>query len=517
VRTSLTRALVAVLAPAVLLGIANLTPADAAPSTSTTTSSGAGHAAARDLLDRVSAAFASPLASRSIAGSDATGTTPAAGREVTLLLRDLGAALPSLTPGERATAQRYLARPTDPGGETFEPKISLTQTATSSTTHFLIHYTTSGTNAAATSTTDPNKVTVAKVATVLEDVYKAEVTNRGFRKPLSDSGTASALNTGNPNSKIDVFLANTGKYGIYGYVTSDDDRSRTVAPYMVLDNNFSQSEFRAAPINSLKVTVAHEFFHGVQYAYDATEAPWFLEGTAVWMEDQVYPRINDYLQYLKDSQIPRPGLPVNTNEDDPYAAVIFWKFLSERFRDTGIIRDIFNRAAVSAGSRNGRQAVASEMLARNTSFSIQFGNYASWNTLPAGSYADRGIFPVSFGRWFTKTLGRTAPTTGLGIVHIDHLASSNFVLKPGSTLRSTSRVKVTVNGPSRVHVPTARVQVRYRSGSVTTYKVALNSAGDGALTVPFGDGKVTSVVVTLTNASAADNRQAFRVRSTITY
>lgn len=509
-RTSLTRALAAVLVPVAVAGVANLAPATAASDAVPGTSSNLTHAAAKSVLDRVAAAF-TPRVSARAAGStgSAVGHEPASPADVTLLLRDLRNALPSLTPAERTSAHRYLARPTDSGGDKLcaDCTISLAQTATASTTHFLIHYTTKGSNAATTTAVNNAKA-------VLESVYDTEVTDMGFRKPKSDSATASPLDKGNPDSKIDVFLTNTGKYRIYGYVDTDQGGS-TVAPYMVLDNDFA--EFQNSAINSLRVTVAHEFFHAIQYAYDATETTWFLEGTAVWMEDQVYPTINDYLQYLKGSQIPRPGLSVNTNEDNPYAAVIFWKFLSERFHDTGIIRDIFNRAAVSAGSRNGRQAVASEMVARNTTFSIQFGNYASWNTLPAGSYADRAIFPVSFGRWFTKTLGRTAPSTGLKTVHINHLASSNFVLKPGSTLRSSSKVKVVVNGPSRAHVPTARIQVRKKNGTVTTYKVVLNSAGDGALTVPFGDGVVTSVVVTITNASAADNQQAFRVRSTITY
>ncbi|MCZ4500148.1 MAG: hypothetical protein JWQ74_2703 [Marmoricola sp.] len=514
-RTPLTRALVAVLAPAIVLGIANLAPAGAAPAAVTGTPS-TGHAAATSILDQVVDAFSAAPAARS---SKPAATTGDQGRDVTLLLRDLSSALPSLSASERATAQKYLARPTDGGGDNIGNNqfITLNGTiATYNTTHFLIHY------QSAAPLLGPNqKTTLTQVkltADKIEEAYKAEVTKMGFRAPRSDSATASPGDPNNPNGKIDVYLADLGgnNRGLYGYVSTDDsDTSSTAAPYMVLDNDFKPSQFGGAPaVNSLKVTVAHEFFHAVQFAYDYQEASWFLEATAVWMEDQVYPTINDYLQYLGDSQITQPGVSLNANPD-PYAGVIFWKFLSERFHDTGIIRDVFNKAAVSAGNRNGRQAVAAEMVARKTTFSIQFGNYASWNTLPAGSYADRRYFPA-FKRWFTKTLGKGA-TTGSKAISLNHLASSNFVLYPGSSLRSSSRVKVTVNGPNRVHVPTARVQVRYRSGAVTTSKVALDSAGNGSTYVPFGDGKVSSVVVTLSNASAADNSQAFRVRATAAY
>ena len=57
----------------------------------------------------------------------------------------------------------------------------------------------------------------------------------------------------------------------------------------MVDNNYTEGIFRNhTPIQNLKVTLAHEFFHAVQFAYDIGEDTWLMEGTATWMEDQVY-------------------------------------------------------------------------------------------------------------------------------------------------------------------------------------------------------------------------------------
>ena len=52
------------------------------------------------------------------------------------------------------------------------------------------------------------------------------------------------------------------------------------------------------PINALRVTAAHEFFHAIQFAYDVKEDLWFMEGSATWVEDEVYDSINDNYQFL---------------------------------------------------------------------------------------------------------------------------------------------------------------------------------------------------------------------------
>ncbi|MEO0160921.1 MAG: hypothetical protein ABIL39_00585 [candidate division WOR-3 bacterium] len=103
------------------------------------------------------------------------------------------------------------------------------------------------------------------------------------------------------------------------------------------------------PIQLRGVFVAHEFFHAVQFTgYDPGEAEWWIEGTAVWMEDEVYDDVNNYVGYIHHfTDCPEWSLD-NSNSDHEYGAVIFPKLISER-RGVGQIRVIWQGCGVQTG------------------------------------------------------------------------------------------------------------------------------------------------------------------------
>ena len=51
------------------------------------------------------------------------------------------------------------------------------------------------------------------------------------------------------------------------------------------------------------MTAAHEFFHAVQFAYNAFQDSWLLESTAAWVEDEAFDSVNDNYQYLRSSAL----------------------------------------------------------------------------------------------------------------------------------------------------------------------------------------------------------------------
>lgn len=473
---------------------------------------------AREVLADVVAAFSGKPAARS-----SRPTTDEHGRDVTLLLSDLRAALPALTGDERRTAQTYLARPTDePVGDGAICQgcnnVKLDGTVeTSATAHFLVHYQTSPPLLGRNQVTTPEQLAFTKA--ILESVWKKEIVDLGFRKPLVDDDEPSSGSAGNPDSKIDVFLVDVGDDGIYGYVNAESNGAQ-VAPYIVLDNDFE--EFQLDPASSLRVTVAHEFFHAIQFAYDASEAPWFTEGTAVWVEDIVYPTINDYFQYLGLSQIARPRQSVNTTGGlERYGAVTFWKYLSEGYQNRGIIRSVWN-AADFPQNRNGITAVKDVLSYRGYAWAPAFARSATWATLPVGTYADRkgmlqalkndGLQP---GYWAKVTLGKWSNDTGSARVAINHLASAPLIVYPGSSLSTRAKLRISVDAPSSASWSAARIQVRLKNWKVVHYSIPLNSSGVGARTVGFDRTQVASVVVTLTNARITLDNQSFVVRARI--
>jgi len=520
--------LVAVLSAAVLLTLPALSSAVVPPGATATPADPAAERA-REVLADVVDAFSSEPAARSSRPSRPT--TDEHGRDMTLLLRDLGAALPALTGEDRRSAEAFLARPTDqPGGDGSicsgcQPVVLDGTVATSATEHFLVHYQTAPPPlcippVCRNQVTTPAQLTSTKA--VLEEVWDKEIGALGFRKPLGDQDETSFGTDGNPDAKIDVFLTDVGYDGIYGYVSSDDFSERQVAPYIVLDNDFT--EFQLGPQYSLRVTVAHEFFHAIQFAYDVGEAAWFTEGTAVWIEDVAYPTINDYLQYIQLSQVARPLQPVNTTGGlERYGAVTFWKYLTEGYNSNSLIRSIWT-AADFPRNKNGLTATKDVLKARGYSWVPAFARSAIWATLPAGTYADRagmiqalkndGLAP---GYWAKVTLGKSAGDTGTAKVSVDHLSSAPLVVYPGSSLPTQARLQIIVNAPDTALGTAARVQLRLKSGKVNYYTVNLSKTGYGTKTVGFNRTQVASAIVTLTNASLSIDNQSFTVRARIVY
>ena len=145
----------------------------------------------------------------------------------------------------------------------------------------------------ATDTTPANGIPdyVDQALATAENVWNSEVDTMGYRAPLSDA----TLHRPRPRRQARHLPQQPGRRsGLYGYCTSDDPGLNTpgtftASAYCVVDNNYTERIFRNhTPIQNLKVTLAHEFFHAVQFAYDIGEDTWLMEGTATWMEDQVY-------------------------------------------------------------------------------------------------------------------------------------------------------------------------------------------------------------------------------------
>lgn len=413
---------------------------------------------------------------RAVAGrSDAARSRTGPVADLTLRLRDLRRALPALDSRERTLALGLLGLVVPPPqsscGGLFDAAIR--------TPHFCVHY--SGNQAWAQTTAD-----------TLEHVWSVEVDGMGYRHPLYDG-----------DGLFDVYLQEIGGRGYYGACAPAQNARHSVAS-CVLDDDFDPAEFGGAPaINSLEVTAAHEFFHAIQFGYDTDEDTWFMEGTAVWAEEQVYPDINDYLQYLPYSAVTHPETPVDyagSSSGDlfyRYGAVLFWKFLSGQFGDQSIVRRVWELAD---GDAYSLQAITGALAERGWSFGRAFGRFGAWNTLPPGSYDDRALYPGPVW-WQVQGLGKHRRSTGYQSVALNHLTSSSMLIQPVGRLRRHTKLRINVDGPPVAGVPQATVQVRRRDGTVQFVDVPLNAAGDGSTLVRFDRRTVASIVVTLANAS----------------
>ncbi|MCW2793171.1 MAG: hypothetical protein JWO76_2269 [Nocardioides sp.] len=416
--------------------------------------------------------------------------------EATLALRDLFVSLPSLDTTQRQQAHRALARPTDgasdPNGDGYAvPAVRKCKGS------FCMHWVTS------TADAPPSKAWVMKNLKTMNQVWHLEVGKLNYRKPVKDRHRGG-------NKKFDVYLKELGSEGLYGYCAPEYRKPGTkwlASGYCVLDNDFAQAQYGAPPVQSLRVTAAHEFFHAIQFGYDYHEDPWFMEATATWMEERFADGVNDNRQYLPYGQVKQPGSSLdvfNPQGFNQYGNWPFFEFLSSHF-GKNTVHQIWNKAGASYGLPNQSSMKAvSSVLRHHGGLKGVFARYAAGNTAPGSSYPEGKSWPsATIAKHWHLTQARKKAGAAFTI---NHLSSRNALVNPTASLKKKSwMLRVVVNGPSRKAAPAAYIIVKRKHGHSIKRAVHLNKKGHGKAKVPFSSKKVKGVTITLANASTRYN------------
>ncbi|HEY0387876.1 MAG TPA: MXAN_6640 family putative metalloprotease [Gaiellales bacterium] len=460
----------------------------------------AGHTAAPATLDRARALLAPHHAARA--------------RDGTMVLRDLALHLRELGPADRRAAVRLLARPStasapDRNGWTAGEAVASPDCGPD----ICVHWAAGGADAPPATDTSPADGIpdwVAQTLQTAEEVWNAEVDSMGYRAPLHD--TTSTNNGG--DGRLDIYLDDLAPAGLYGACTSDDPKLATlgqagvgwdVSAYCEVDDDYADAIFsNHTPLQNLEVTLAHEFFHAVQFAYDFGEDTWLMEATAAWMEDEVYDAVNDNRQYLRTSALSAPWLPLDRTKGCcyQYGAWIWFRYLSESMGPS-VVRDIWNRADGSLGGPDdySTQAVAHVLRARGTTFRRQFGDFAAWNRIPALRYSEGRHYPTPPAS-ASYRLGATHRTTGWLGLPLKHMSSVYLGFRPSRSGGARAHLRVQLDGPRNADGPEGRLLVFTSTGAVSVKRFALDGSGDGSLRVRFGRGHVRRVVLVMSNASS---------------
>jgi hypothetical protein len=443
-----------------------------------------------------------------------------------IVLRDLAVSLPHLEAEDRRIARRILARPTDgsqdPIGNGYRPGTP-TAHRCSEVAEICVHWVTDpeqveadpekGIDGDAPDLTDDDgdgvPDWVEENQRVFERVWQRIVDQLGYRAPIDDDG---AKNHG-PNEYTDIYLAELRQYGMYGYCTMDDPADR--AAYCVVDDDFA--DFASSPEKSLRVTAAHEFFHAVQFAYDPFADYWVMEGTAAWVEDEVYDSINDNLQYLSRSSLRFPAMPLDFIDRDTrsfdyepnwmYGSWIWWRFLTEYFavdgkRDPSVVRQVWQRLAADGSAERSLEAQRKVLARRGTSFRRAFAEFGAMNRIAQRWYEEGR----SYGRYVAAPLGRFTlskdrPGTGWKGTRLSHLSTQHAILRPGKGLYGPWRARIDLDLPPRFRGSTASLVLHRSNGDIEYRRLNLNKRGNARVRVLFNKRKVSHVALALTNAS----------------
>ncbi|MGI8774591.1 MAG: MXAN_6640 family putative metalloprotease [Actinomycetota bacterium] len=442
----------------------------------------------------------------------------------TLVLRDLALQRGQLTGEDRDAAESLLARPDDEEGGAFGERYTTSSEITCLTppVRICVHWVTSGPDAATPEQVD------ATIAT-METVWDVEVTQLGFRPPKADKNSQ---NHG-PDGKTDIYLADIGSDGFYGYCTSDDPRGYRlgsarypyydVSAYCVIDNDFLEFPDQT-PLANLQVTAAHEFFHAIQFGYDAYEDFWLLEGSATAIEDVVFNDINDNYQFLLPSQFTAPHKPLDLTSINPgganfgrrYGAWIFFRYITEVFGlpgapDATALKGIWDRADGSPHQQFGDmpsiKAVKKYIASKGTFFPKLFTNFAVQLRMPElflegvgylSYLQSKGADHAPITRDFQ--LGASEPTSGKRTRTINHLGHRYYRFTRAADAAGDAGLKFFLDLPKRWKKSKATILIHSNDGSTRIKRAKLRKDGRGWARAPFGS-DVISVVLILTNAS----------------
>jgi hypothetical protein len=267
-------------------------------------------------------------------------------------------------------------------------------------------------------------------AAVLDHIWTKEIDSLGYNVPPSDGWYPSTWDNGG-DGKYDIYLVNlgTGYLGAtYPETTSAPNPALwSYTSWIVLDNDYTDYPALHPQYDWLRVTAAHEFFHAIQMGYDVFEnevagdvaKPYWMEMSAVWMENEVYDYINDYIYYLP-AYFSSPWISLrNFTGLHPYGAVVWPMYLWERFgKDTtNIIKDIW----IKCGEIEGDNVLSAidEILKSpkynkyNSSLNEAFHEFSVWNYFTA----DRAN-PSLFGFYSEGPLWCVDPPTCNTPIHV---------------------------------------------------------------------------------------------------
>lgn len=414
---------------------------------------------------------------------------------------DLAPAVPSLASPSQKPFLMPRSRPTDdPDPNRNAYAVPEAPRSPRCSRHFCVHWVAEGIDAPSLDDADGDGVPnfVEQVARVAERVHEVENGELGWREPRSDG------RRGGRRGKTDIYLSQIGGE-LFGYAAPDRGQAtkqhripRRLHGYLVLDNDYSAFEFPGTNgAEDLRVTLAHEYNHILQFGYDAYQDPWFAESSATWMEDAVFNGIDDYLRYVR-RWVKRWDTPLTTSSIKEYGSAVWNQWLARRYGPE-VVRRAWERAiGLRPGGFSVRAYDAAIRAAGPSDLGHDFAHFAAavaeWRTGEGFREGQRfpdmerqGSLPLN-GRPLTRLLNHTTFTL-LRVATRDGRAVTVRAIAPRGTASSLALV--------------GRLGSEREGRTVTRLDFA---RGGGRLAVRLRDpGRYSRITAVLANADASAN------------
>ena len=422
------------------------------------------------------------------------------GRELTDALRELSTGLRHLRGDDRERAVDLLQRPTDAGDpDAYPANATIVKTCN---TNFCVHW-------------DQSDVAGAAMAPAVlleaQTVRTFENGTLGWRQPPSDG-------TDGGDNRVDIYLQDLGAQRLFGFAATDPNQnSQAQSSYLVIDNDFAPTQYNGEPSDkSLRLTLAHEYGHVLQYGYDVTADPWHYEASAVWLEHRLDPALDDWIRFIQDGQSGSgwrslTELPLTAFDDaddqprnvKPYGSAVWDHFLSGKYGARG---DEVQRRAWEVS--DGLTAPAT------TSYDTAIRAVGG-----PGMASDFAAFAAATAEWRVAELGFALPSQLPDVERRGTLAADGATVTPTMDHltfalydvpdSSAARIRLAASFPAGMRGALALVaRGAGTGGPVTTKLLELPAGGTGGVTLEnphdfiAAGGRITAVLV---NADAGHN------------
>ena len=423
------------------------------------------------------------------------------GRELTPALHDLARRFRHLRGDERDRAVDLLARPTDSGDPDAYPPAATVQSSCPPAGNFCVHW--DSRDAAIT----------ARVPLVLAEAEAVRAFENGtlrWRSPPSDGVEGG-------DNRVDIYLKDLGADKLFGFAATDlNQNSQSQSSYLVIDDDFAPAQYNNEPSDkSLRLTLAHEYGHVLQYGYDVTADAWHYEASAVWLEHRMDPTLDDWVRFVLDGPSGSgwrslTELPLTTFDHasdqprnaKPYGSAVWNHFLSGRYGARG--DEVQRRAWEASDGLSDPSTHAYDTAIRAVG--------------GAGLASDFAAFAAAAAEWRVPEMGFALPSRLPDVERRSALTADGPAVTPTMDHltfalydvpdTSAARIRLAASFPAGMHGALALVArgAPQGSGPITTKLLELPSGGTGGVTLDrphdfiAAGGRVTAVLV---NADAA--------------
>ena len=423
------------------------------------------------------------------------------GREATEALRELATRIRHLRGEEREQAIALLSRPTDPDAP-LDERYTVPELPPLCDANFCVHSVGSGDDA-------PGPGTAALALAEANAVRDFENGALGWREPPDDG-----------DGRVDIYLKELGAQRLFGFAATDPQQAKqSQHSYLVIDNDFDPEQYGGADaLESLRVTLAHEYAHVLQYGYDVLADAWHFEASAVWMEQRMYPEIMDWLRFMDDRPTgsgwrsltelsltyfePNPDSPdaLDPRAAKVYGNVVWNQFLSSKY---GLAGDALQRATWERSNGFDQPSTdAFDDAIRAADGPGLVGDFAAFSAAVAEWQVPASPFPTPAELPDVERRGALAAGERAELV-MDHLSFAFYDIP-----ETDGPIRLAASFPDGASAAIALVarSGEIDGGEVATELAELPDGGLGAVTIrapaPFyaSGGRVTAVLV---NADAS--------------